>query len=78
MSTAVSDCIHEKCVIERNELEIVTDKAYMYDRNGYHPSERVDRNGRFCDRNGQFEDRNGLLNKWTTVLCILYMHYYKN
>ena len=59
MSTAVSDCIHEKCVIERNELEIVTDKTY--DRNGYHPNERVDRNGRLCYRNGQFEDRNGLL-----------------
>ena len=61
MSTAVSGYIHEKCVIEKNELEIVTDKTY--DRNGYHPSERVDRNGRFCDRNGQFEDRNGLLKK---------------
>ena len=32
-----------------------------YYRNGKHPNERVDRNGRFCDRNGQFEDRNGLL-----------------
>ena len=59
MSTAVSDCIHEKCVIKRNELEIVTDKTY--DRNGNHTNERMDRNGRFCDRNGQFEDRNGLL-----------------
>ena len=59
MSTAVSDCIHEKCVIKRNELEIVTDKTY--DRNGNYPNERVNRNGRFCDGNGQFEDRNGLL-----------------
>ena len=61
MSTAVSGCIPEKCVIERNELKIAKDKTY--DPNGYHPSERVDRNGRFCDRNGQFEDRNGLLKK---------------
>ena len=59
MSTAVSECIHKKCVIERNELEIVTDKTY--DHNGYHPSERMDRNGRFCNRNGQFGDCNGLL-----------------
>ena len=76
MSTADSGSIPEKYVIERNELEIVMDKTY--DRNGYHPSERVDRNGRFCDRNGQFEDRNGLLKKWITVMYILYKHYYKN
>ena len=59
MSTAVSDCIHKKCIIKRIELEIVTDKTY--DRNGNHPNERVDRNGHFCDLNGQFEDRNGIL-----------------
>ena len=69
MATAVSDCIHDKCVIERNELEIVTEKTYG--RNGYHPSERVDRNGRFCDRNGQFEDRSGLLKQYIAVLYIL-------
>ena len=50
MSTAVSDRIHKKCVIERKELEIAMDK--ICDRNGYRPSESVDRNGRFCDRNG--------------------------
>ena len=59
MSKAVADCIHEKCVLKRNELEIVTDKTY--DRNGNDPNERVDRNGHFCDRNGQFGDRNGLV-----------------
>ena len=41
MSTAVSDCIHDKCVIKWNELEIVTDKTY--DRNGNHSNEPVDR-----------------------------------
>ena len=60
MWTAVSNCIHEKCVIERNELEIVTDKTY--DRSGYRANEHGERNGRFGDRNGQFEDRNGPLN----------------
>ena len=75
MSTAVSDCIHEKCVIKRSELKIVTDK--IYDRNGNHPNERVDRNGRFCDRNEQFEDRSGLLKQQITVLYIYYIHYYK-
>ena len=75
MSTAVSDCIHDKCVIKWNELEIVTDKTY--DRNGNHPNEPVDRNGRFCDRNGQFDDGNGLLKQLITVLYILFIHCYK-
>ena len=55
MSTADSECIHEKCVIETKERQIVTDQTY--DRSGYHPNKRVDRNGHFRDRNWQFEDR---------------------
>ena len=38
---SVSDCIHEQCIIERKELQIVMEKTY--DRNGYHSNELVDR-----------------------------------